>query len=48
MWGGILSEAKDLRGPSALRPQGDRKEEPFAALRATEKERAQGAPSLFS
>jgi len=25
MWGVILSEAKDLRDPSALRPQGDKK-----------------------
>ena len=48
-WGVILSEAKDLRGPSALRPQGDKKRglrvtekrDPSLALRVTRK-RAQG------
>jgi len=36
--GVILSEAKDLRDPSALRPQGDKKERP----QGDKKERPQG------
>jgi len=59
VWGVILSEAKDLRDPSALRPQGDMwgvilseakdlRGGPSLTLRATKKDRAQGFGSWAS